>query len=84
MATVFEYEGADDAPLKQEEAKHNARDPTGTAARLLLAGRRQRALQGRPKFYDPEQQYVSPFRYFNFLNRPDSIVLSVPEVRTYQ
>ncbi|KAL8848127.1 MAG: hypothetical protein Q9221_006847 [Calogaya cf. arnoldii] len=60
MAAVFEYEGADDAPLKQDEAKHNARDPTGTAARLLLAGRRQRALQGRPKFYAPEQHAGSP------------------------
>ncbi|KAL8649522.1 MAG: hypothetical protein Q9226_005546 [Calogaya cf. arnoldii] len=60
MAAVFEYEGVDDAPLKQDEARHNASDPTGTAARLLLAGRRQRALQRGPKFYDPEQHARSP------------------------
>ena len=56
MAEVFEYKDLMTARLDEEEARLNARDPTGTAAKTIMPAKRNRAQQNRPKFYDPEQQ----------------------------
>ena len=56
MAEVFEYKDLRTARLDEEEARLNARDPTGTAAKTIMPAKRNRAQQDRPKFYDLEQQ----------------------------
>ena len=56
MSATFKYRSVMDAQLNEEEARHNLRDPSGKAAKVIMPAKRERARLDLPKFYDPSQQ----------------------------